>query len=317
MNRRTFLQCGLAAGIVTPLCAALKQERLNEAVEILARATASGQVTSAVLHVSQRETSVTRRFGGATSDDAMFLLGSISKPICVTALMTLFDQGKFELDDPLKKFLPQFSGDGRENVTIRHLLTHVSGLPDQLPDNNSLRKNHAGLPEFVEHASKTPLQFAPGSRYQYSSMGILLATYVAQVISGQELVGFVNRVLFPILKMKHSSLGLGRFTMDEMIPVQTEHAAPESGGGDPSAKDWDWNSPYWRKLGAPWGGVHASAPDLGRFLSEFLDARGAVVKPQTAKLMISNRLIIGSARSQDVVRPFGVNRNNCVGGPVE
>ena len=65
-------------------------------------------------------------------------------------------------------------------------------------------------------------------------------------------------------------------------------AAPESGGGDPQAKEWDWNSPYWRKLGAPWGGTHASAPDLARFLGEFMGARGKVVKPETARLMIQN-----------------------------
>jgi CubicO group peptidase (beta-lactamase class C family) len=65
-------------------------------------------------------------------------------------------------------------------------------------------------------------------------------------------------------------------------------AAPESGSGDPQAKDWDWNSPYWRKLGAPWGGTHASAPDIARFLEEFLGARGKVIKPETARLMTKN-----------------------------
>src|SRR5262249_24810305 len=78
----------------------------------------------------QRDESFTRHFGKAASDDAMFLLGSISKPINVTAVMTLFDQGKFRLDDRVKKFLPAFTGDGRDAVTIRHLLTHVSGLPE-------------------------------------------------------------------------------------------------------------------------------------------------------------------------------------------
>jgi CubicO group peptidase (beta-lactamase class C family) len=73
----------------------------------------------------------------------MFLLGSISKPISVTAVMTLFDQGQFQLDDRVKRFLPAFTGDGRDAVTLRHLLTHVSGLPDQLADNNELRKQHA------------------------------------------------------------------------------------------------------------------------------------------------------------------------------
>src|SRR5262249_7502996 len=72
-------------------------------------------------------------------------------------------------------------------------------------------------------------------------------------------------------------------------------AAPESGGGDPQAKAWDWNSPYWRKLGAPWGGTHASAPDVARFLDEFLGARGRVVKPETARLMVQNHNPAGPA----------------------
>ena len=166
MKRRTFLQCGLAASMASPLLAALKQERIDDAVGVLDKSVASGQVTSAVLHVTQRKTSVTRCFGPAT-ENSMFLLGSISKPICVTALMTLFDQKRFQLDDPLKKFIPQFTGDGRDKVTIQHLLTHVSGLPDQLLDNNTLRKNHAPLSEFVENTILTPLEFVPGSKYQY------------------------------------------------------------------------------------------------------------------------------------------------------
>ena len=288
MQRRTFLQAGLVATFGTPLLAALRQERLDEAADVLTKATASGQVESAVMHVTQRDASFTRHFGKAKSEQAMFLLGSISKPICVTALMTLFDRKKFELDDPVQKFIPQFSGDGRDQVTMKHLLTHVSGLPDQLPDNNSLRKAHAGLSEFIKGAIQTPLQFAPGSKYQYSSMAILLATRVAELISGVGILELVDRTVFQPLGMQHSAQGLGRFVLGDMVPCQTEHAAPEAGAGDPSAKDWDWNSTYWRKLGAPWGGTHASAPDVGRFLTEFLLEQGRAVQPGTAKLMTSN-----------------------------
>jgi CubicO group peptidase (beta-lactamase class C family) len=88
--------------------------------------------------------------------------------------------------------------------------------------------------------------------------------------------------------MKHSAQGLGRFKLEDMISCQMEGAAPESGSGDPKAREWDWNSPYWRKLGAPWGGTHASAPDLTLFLGEFLGASGKAVKPETARLMIQN-----------------------------
>jgi CubicO group peptidase (beta-lactamase class C family) len=288
MNRRTFIQSGVAAAVSAPLFAALQQQRLDEAADVLTRATADGQVAAAVLHVRQRETTFARSFGKAQNEQAMFLLGSISKPICMTALMTLFDRGQFKLDDPLQKYLPQFTGDGRERVTMQHLLTHVSGLPDQLPENDALRKKHAPLSEFVDHATKTPLQFAPGSRYQYSSMGILLAARVAEILSGADILTLVDRAVLQPLRMEHSALGLGRFALADMVAMQTDRAAPESGGGDAGAKDWDWNSPYWRKLGAPWGGVHASAPDIVKFLAEFLDEKGAAVKPETARLMVTN-----------------------------
>src|SRR4051794_30981592 len=171
MRRRTFLGTALAVAKASPSLAARRGERWADAAEVLERATAAGQVEAAVLHVVQGDESFTRHFGKAASDDAMFLLGSISKPINVTAVMTLFDRGKFRLDDRVKTFLPAFKGGGRDDVTIRHLLTHVSGLPDQLAGNNELRRRHAPLSEFAERAIRTPLDFAPGARYQSRAWG--------------------------------------------------------------------------------------------------------------------------------------------------
>ncbi|HEU5431706.1 MAG TPA: serine hydrolase domain-containing protein [Thermomicrobiales bacterium] len=288
MRRRTFLQAALAASAASPSFAALRGNRWDAAAEVLEQATAAKQVDAAVLHVTQGDDSYTRRFGAAASNDAMFLLGSVSKPINVAAVMTHYDQGKFQLDDRVTKFLPAFAGEGRDDVTIRHLLTHVSGLPDQLADNNELRRRHATLTEFAERAARAPLAFAPGSKYQYSSMGILLAARIAELVSGADILTLVDRSVFQPLEMKHSAQGLGRFKLADMVQCQMDGAAPESGGGDPHAHEWDWNSIYWRKLGAPWGGVHASAADIGKFLAEFMRAEGKVVRPETARLMTKN-----------------------------
>ncbi|HUG91068.1 MAG TPA: serine hydrolase domain-containing protein [Planctomycetaceae bacterium] len=288
MKRRTFLATALAATNASALFAALRGERWTDAAEVLEQAAATKHVEAAVLHVVDRQEAFTAHFGTAASGDAMFLLGSISKPINVAAIMSLFDQGKFRLDDRVQKFLPEFQGDGRDDVTIRHLLTHVSGLPDQLPANNELRRRHAPLEEFVEHTLRTPLDFQPGTRYQYSSMGILLATRIGELLSGVDRFALVENKVFRPLGMRHSAQGLGRFKREDMVPCQMDGAAPESGSGDPQARQWDWNSAYWRKLGVPWGGTHASASDVGRFLSEFLYARGQMVRPETARLMIRN-----------------------------
>src|SRR5271165_3308947 len=207
MRRRTFFETALAVANASSLFAAQRGKRWEDAAGVLERATAAKQMEAAVLHVVQGNESFTRHFGKATSGDAMFLLGSISKPINVTAVMTLFDQAKFQLNDRVKKFLPEFTGDGRDDVTIRHLLTHVSGLPDQLANNNELRKQHAPLTEFAARASRTRLDFAPGARYQYSSMGILLVSRVAELISGTDILTLVDRAVFQPLGMKHSAQG--------------------------------------------------------------------------------------------------------------
>jgi CubicO group peptidase (beta-lactamase class C family) len=238
MNRRTFLQCGLGTAWASPVIAAVQQpDKLDVAADVLTHAVAEKQVDAAVLCVRNRSSVFARSFGAARSVDDLFLLGSISKPITATALMTLFNQGKFRLDDPVRRFLPEFTGAGRDRITVQQLLTHVSGLPDQLPENQALRIRHAPLPEFVAAAVRTPLLFAPGSRYEYSSMAILLAAEVAQRISGTEFPAFIEQAVFRPLKMKHSALGLGRFPLEATMRCQAENAAPESGAGDPVARD--------------------------------------------------------------------------------
>jgi CubicO group peptidase (beta-lactamase class C family) len=268
--------------------AAVKEDELDAAAEVLAAAVAEGQVRAATLYVRHRGSVFARSCGEAKSADDIFLLASISKPISAAAVMTLFDRGQLALDDPVRKIIPEFTGGARDEITIRHVLTHVSGLPDQLPENEALRRRHASLAEFTEAAVRTPLLFEPGSRYSYSSMGILLAAEMAQRIAGVPFHELVDRTVFQPLQMTRSALGLGGFRLEDTIRCQVEDAAAESGAGDPTAADWDWNSPYWRSLGSPWGGAHGSAADVARFLSEFLHPEGKVVQPETARLMVQN-----------------------------
>lgn len=297
MNRRDLLAGSVFAGLVagfgvistSRLHAALRANRFDEAVSLLERAVESGQVAAATMYVRTGAEVLSRAFGAARDEKAMFLLGSISKPIAMAGLMMLVDRGELTLEDRLRKFIPTFTGDGRDSVTIQHLLTHVSGLPDQLPENNELRRAHAPLGTFVERAIRTPLDFAPGTKYQYSSMAILLASRVAELISGQEIRTFVEQSVLKPLKMTRSAQGLGSFVIEDFVRCQADGAAPESGAGDPTAKQWDWNSAYWRKLGAPWGGTHASASDVALFLGEFLNERGVILKPATARRMATNQ----------------------------
>ncbi len=228
-----------------------------------------------------------RAFGKA-KPDSMFLLGSITKPLTAAAVMVLVDRGELKLSDAVVKVLPEFSEGPRKDITIEQLLTHTSGLPDQLEDNNALRASHAPLADFVKEAMRTPLLFAPGTRYHYQSMGILLAAEIVERVTKTPLPKFLQEHVFAPLGMKRSVLGLGAFSKADMVPMQTEHAAPEAGGGDPKAREWDWNSDYWRNLAAPWGGAHSTAADIATFLHSFMHPEGKALREATARLMITD-----------------------------
>ena len=252
MKRRVFLRtaCGLAIG--TPLLAAMNQNELAAATNVLKRATASGDVQAASLYVRCGDTVIRQSFGAANSEDAIFLLASISKPITMAAVMTLYDRKLFDLDDPVCKFLPEFTGDGRDKITIRHLMTHLSGLPDQLPENANLRAQHAELEEFVQGAirrhccSRRVLAIAIPVWGSCSPSEV-----VRQRISGKSIASLVDETVYKPLEMKNSALGVGHLKSGLADALPSRNAAPESGSGDPTAKDWNWNSPYWRKLGSP------------------------------------------------------------------
>lgn len=257
------------------------------AAKILEDAVASGLVKAATMVVRQGSERFEVAVGNANIDSS-FLLGSITKPMALAAVMHLFEQHKFGLDEPAHKYLPEFKGEQRETITIKQLMTHVSGLPDQLPENGRLRREHSTLEQFASAAMKTPLGFAPGARYQYSSMAILLACEIAQRLSGQSILELVQGYVVEPLGMQNSALGYGKLKPEQTVRMQTEHAAPEAGGGDPSASLWDWNSEYWRKLGAPWGGMHASAGDVLKFLDAFVNPPAGFLSRSTTELMIQN-----------------------------
>ena len=293
ITRRSALSSAAGVALMSPVFAAVRDMKFSKATAILEQSVSSGQVRAAAIFVQSGEMQLSASFGDAKTPDAAFLLGSISKPIAMTALMTLFGQGKFDLDDAAQKYLPEFQGGNRDKVTVRHLLTHTSGLPDQLPQNAELRSKHATLADFVQGALEVPLHFEPGTKYEYSSMAILLAAEIAQRLSGVEIKKLVDQTVLQPLGMNHSALGVGQLATDQMMQCQVEFGAVESGGGSEDSKNWDWNSSFWRKLGAPWGGLQASATDVGKFLHSFLHPTGTLFKPEVGNLMIRNHNAVG------------------------
>jgi len=291
MNRRDILKAtggGMLAGSL-PVHAAgsWDKAKLEQAAGVMAGWIKDGRVEGASILVTQGARQFARNFGTAKGSEPVFLLASISKPMTAAAVMALVDQGLLSLDDHVVKFFPTFTGDGRETISIRNLLTHTAGLPDMLPNDEMLRQNHAPLSEYREGALKAPLKFPPGTKYSYASMGILLSAEIAQKIAGKPIADIVEDRVFKPLGMTRTGFGLrGR---DNATTVASQAAPAMTEDGKKSWADWNWNSLYWRNLGAPWGGALGSAADINRFYREFLDQRGTIMKPANERLMITNQ----------------------------
>ncbi len=299
MQRRLFLYQTLGALGLSAACAApegepeaeaakLNPAKLDGASAFIQKWVDDGKLRAGSLTVGRDGERFARGFGDANdAPDTIFLLASITKPMTAIAMMVLADRGELTLQDPVHKFIPEFTAGDRKDITIKDILCHTSGLPDQLPENIELRKRHAPLEEFVERAIKTPLLSKPGTEQKYQSMGLLLASEVAQRITNMPFRDFLKEVVFTPLGMHHSALGLGGFKIPETAQSQVEEAPALYGGGDNSS--WDWNSLYWRDLGAPWGGAHSTGSDLTRLLNYFLDPDDRVLQPATARAMLDNQ----------------------------
>lgn len=302
MKRRRFIHA-TSAGFLTAFHQAHAATSMNDIFEKAARLfqvqVDAGKVESAVFDIRRGSFANASAFGKATSPEALFLIASITKTMTAAGVMILSDRGELKLSDPVSKYIPEFSKGDRRSITIKQLLTHTSGLPDQLPQNADLRQAHAPMNEFVEGAVQTELLFKPGTQYNYQSMGILLAAEVVQRISKKSIHDFLRAELFLPLGMKHTVLGMGDYKMSEVVRGQIENAAKESGGGAADTRDWDWNSSYWRNFGAPWGGAHSTAGDVAIFLRSFLHPDGKVLKEETARAMVQNH-------NQGLDRPRGL-----------
>ena len=197
----------------------------------------------------------------AELNDRRYLIASITKPIVAMAAVQLAADGWFALNDPVRDLLSGFNRGPLRQITVRHLLTHTSGLPDMLPQNRELRIAHAGTQEFVDAITEVNPEFSAGTDCRYSSMGFAVLAAIIESITQSTCADYILKQVFQPLGMNSSWLGLPSDSVEELLPTVLPCDLPV---WQHAASDWGWNSRYWRTLGAAWGGMTSTAEDLGR-----------------------------------------------------
>jgi len=149
-----------------------------------------GEIVFAKAYGKQSEAMPTPR------DDAPYQIASVSKQFTAAALLLLAKDGRLSLDDSVAKYIPDVT-DG-DRITIRQLLSHTSGLQDYWPQDYSFKAMATPVTpqEIVDRWAKKPLDFAPGTQWQYSNTGYVVAGMIVEKVAGMSLLDFLKLRIF-------------------------------------------------------------------------------------------------------------------------
>jgi len=221
--------------------------------------------------------------------DNLFWIASMTKPVTAAAVLMLQDQGKLSVDDPVAKYLPELArlktaGGKPAKLSLRHLLTHTSGMSEATPEESKAARTLADLiPCYAEKS----LQFEPGTKWQYCQSGINSLGRIVEVVSGQSFPDFLQKRLFEPLGMKDTTF----YPTKAQIARLAKSYKAEDGkleeadifileGHDPAAHD---------RYPAANGGLFSTAGDYGRFCRMLLNlgtlGGKRYLKPESVKLM--------------------------------
>ncbi|MFZ5979169.1 MAG: serine hydrolase [Candidatus Zixiibacteriota bacterium] len=147
-----------------------------------------------------------RKAGIPNSPETKFFIGSITKQFTAAAVLKLQEKGLLDLQDPVSKYLPKYPKETGDRITIHHLLSHTSGLPNytDYPEVVLRRLNQITPEEIMKTFMYRPLEFEPGTDFKYSNSGYILLGMIIEKVSGQSYEAFLHHEILKPLRMDNS-----------------------------------------------------------------------------------------------------------------
>jgi CubicO group peptidase (beta-lactamase class C family) len=258
--------------------------RLHAYVEKLAK---GGRFSGAVLVVKdgtpifeEAAGLASRAWSAPNRVDTKFNLGSMNKMFTAVAIAQLYEKGKLDLDDKVGRFLPDFpNAEVREKVTVRHLLSHTSGLGGLFgPKFDEKKLGIREVRDYLPLIAEEKLEFEPGSKWSYSNSGFELLGAIVEKASGENYFAYIRKHVYAPAGMKDTDC----YDVDRDIPnLASGYTRDEQDGS------WATNIFLSVVRGGPGGGGYSTVGDLGRFAAAL--KRGKLLKPATVKELITGK----------------------------
>jgi len=206
-----FLGVFIIAGIFNTSYGQTKADKLDKLMSTYAE---YGKFNGSVLVAEKGKVIYKKGFGLANIEwnapnqpDTKFRLGSITKQFTAMAIMQLVEKGKLKLDVPISTYLPDYPKKSGDIITIHHLLTHSSGIPEvtEFPGfGRDVSRNTFSPAELVKLFADSTLQFKPGEKFAYSNSGYMLLGYIIEKVTGKSYEQVLQENIFTPLKMNNT-----------------------------------------------------------------------------------------------------------------
>ena len=301
------------AARVTPEAAGLSAAGLRDTSVLLNRYVAEQRIAGAVAAVARRG-----RIGyleavgvqdlqtrAPMTERSLFRIYSMTRPVTAVAVMMLHEEGHFDLDDPVAKFIPEFqkvvvAGDqgaqprpAAKAITVRDLLLHTSGLnarTSEIYQREQVRSRTITMAQFIANLVRVPLMEDPGTRYRYSEGTTVLGRLV-EIWSGQSFEEFLSARIFRPLRMTDSMFWAA--TPEQRARLATVYGPAQGGGLVPVETE---TLPFTERPTLVEGavGLLSTVPDYLRFAHMLLN-KGELdgvrlLRPKTVEMMTTNGL---------------------------
>lgn len=280
----------IVATIILLACAAfpiLAQSTIEPGIDEIMRKAFPPQEPGAAIVVVKDGRTIHRRgygmanmeLGVAIEPDMVFRIGSVTKQFTAVAILMLMEEGKLSLQDEITKFFPDYPTQGQK-ITVEHLLTHTSGIKSytNLPEWIGTMRKDVSMREMIDLFKDKPMEFAPGTQWNYNNSGFVLLGAIVEKISGQSYADFVEKRIFAPLGMKNSYYDRTARIIPRRVAGYAKTGAEYS------------NAPY---LSMNWphgaGALASNVDDLAIWDAALFS--GKLLKPETLKKAWSSYLL--------------------------
>ena len=288
-----------------------RDPRFTAVDAIFEQAITDGQIPGAVVLVAQKgEVVYHRAFGFRSLEprrepmtlDTIFDLASLTKCVATApSILRMVQLGQVRLNDPVVRYLPEFGRNGKEEITVRQLLTHFSGLRDDIDLNPPWQGKERGLELAFDEKPISP----PGSQFRYSDTNYMVLGAIVEKVSGVSLAQYADVHLFRPLHMDRTAFLPPRAWLPQIAPTQYDERGVMMHGvvHDPRA----------RRMGGIAGhaGLFSTADDLSRFAQALLDG-DQILSPEIIEKMTTPQQPANSTVLRglgwDIDSPFSSNR---------